>query len=81
MYYFERIHSFRLIYNIKGIEFVFYYPALGPTQPPLQRVQGALSVGQSGQVVEMTTHLCSVPTLKMHGATLPLPHMSSMRGV
>jgi hypothetical protein len=42
--------------------------ALGPTQPPIQWVPGALSRG-----VKLTTHLHLVPRSRMRGAIPPLP--------
>jgi hypothetical protein len=38
--------------------------ALGPTQPPLQWVPGALSLGINGRGVKLTTHLHLVPRSK-----------------
>jgi hypothetical protein len=38
--------------------------ALEPTQPPFQWVPGALSLGQSGRGVKLTTHLQLVPRSK-----------------
>ena len=65
-------------------------PALGPTQPPVQRVPG-LSRGQSGLSVALTTHPHLAPRLKKEyshtytppsgfswvllGWTLPLPYL------
>jgi hypothetical protein len=40
-------------------------PALGPTQPPVQWVPGALSLGvKSGRGVMLTTHPLLVPGLR-----------------
>jgi hypothetical protein len=38
--------------------------ALAPTQPPIQWVLGALSLGESGRGVKLTTHLHLVPRSK-----------------
>jgi hypothetical protein len=43
-------------------------PPLGATQPPIQWLPGALSLG-----VKLTTHLHLVPRSRMHGAISPLP--------
>jgi hypothetical protein len=50
-------------------------PTLRPTQPPIQRVSGALSLG-----VKLTTHLYLVPRSRMRGAIPRLPHTPSWRG-
>jgi hypothetical protein len=42
--------------------------ALGPTQPPIQWVTGALSLG-----VKLTTHINLVPRSRMRGAIPPFP--------
>jgi hypothetical protein len=50
-------------------------PALGPTQPPIQWVPGALSWGYSGRGVKLTTHLLLVPRSKnawSYTSTLPI---------
>jgi len=52
-------------------------PALGPTQPPIQRAAGILPPGQSDRSVKVTTHLYLMMRLRIHGAIPPLPHMSS----
>jgi hypothetical protein len=49
-------------------------PALGPTQPPIQWVPGALSPG-----VKPTTHLQLVPRSRKCGCIHPLPYTSSWR--
>jgi len=46
-------------------------PALGPTQPPIQVVPGALTPG-----VRLTSHIHLVPRLRMRGAVPALPHTS-----
>jgi hypothetical protein len=46
---------------------------MGPNQPPIQWVPGALSLGQNGQGVKLTTHLHLVPRSRMCGAIPPLP--------
>jgi len=47
---------------------------MGPTQPPIQWVRGgALSWGQSGRGVQLTTHLHLEPRSRMSGAIPPLP--------
>jgi len=52
-------------------------PALGPTQPPSKWVPRALSQGQSGRGIKLTTHFHLVPRLRMRGAIPPLLIMSS----
>jgi hypothetical protein len=47
------------------------WQAMGPTQPPIQWVPGALSPGQSGQVMTLTTHLHLVLRSRgLHGVML-----------
>jgi hypothetical protein len=52
-------------------------PALGPTQPPVQWVPGALSLGVNGRVVKLTTHLHLVPRSRMVELYLhsPIPYV------
>jgi hypothetical protein len=45
--------------------------ALGPTQPPIQWVTGAPSLGSSGRGVKLITHLHLVPSSRMRGAIPP----------
>jgi hypothetical protein len=52
-------------------------PVLGPTQPPSAWVPGALSLGQSGQGVELTTHFQLVSRSRICRSVDPLPHTSS----
>jgi hypothetical protein len=54
-------------------------PALGPTQPPIQGVPGALSlrVKRPGREAD---HLHLVARSRMRGAIPPLPNTSSWRG-
>jgi hypothetical protein len=47
-------------------------PTLGPIQPPVRCVPGALSPG-----VKLTTHLHLVLRLRIHGAVPSLPHTYS----
>jgi hypothetical protein len=47
--------------------------ALWPTQPPIQWLPGALSLGVSGRGVKLTTHLHLAPSSGMRGAIPPLP--------
>jgi hypothetical protein len=59
-------------------------PALGPTQPPIQGVTRAVSLGFSGRGVKLTTHLhllprsnnewsyTSTPPKRLHGVVLSL---------
>jgi hypothetical protein len=55
--------------------------ALGPTQPPIQWVTGALSLGgKSGWGVRLTTHLHLLPRSVMRGTMPPLPNTPSWRG-
>jgi hypothetical protein len=49
-------------------------PALGPTQPPVQRVPGVLSPGlKRGRGVTLTTHLHLVPRSRMSRSYTPPP--------
>ena len=57
------LHAFRL--------------ALYPAQPPAHWVQTACSPGQSVLGVKLTNHLLLMPGIRMSGAILPLPHVSS----
>jgi hypothetical protein len=43
-------------------------PALQPTQPPVQWVQGAFSPEESSRGVKLAAHFCLVPKLRMHAA-------------
>jgi len=53
--------------------------ALGPTQFPVQWVPWIFLRGKlAGQVIDHLPHL--VPSLRMSGAILPLPHMPSWHG-
>jgi hypothetical protein len=53
--------------------------ALGPTQPPIQWVQGALSLGgKATGGMKLTTHLHLVPKSRMRGAIPPLPQYAFM---
>jgi len=53
---------------------------LGPTQPPMQWIRGAISLGgKSGRGVKPTTHLNLMPR-SMRGAIPPLPNTLSWRG-
>jgi hypothetical protein len=52
-------------------------PALGPTQPPIQRVPGAFSLGVKRQWREADQSSSSIAEVKNGGAIPPLPHMSS----
>jgi hypothetical protein len=53
-------------------------PALGPTQPPIQWVLGALSLGIKRPGVKLTTHLHLVLRSRMPGAVPPLPQYAIM---
>jgi hypothetical protein len=46
-----------------------FTPALRPTQSPIQWVLEVLSLGLSIWVMKLTTHICLVPRLRIHGAT------------
>jgi hypothetical protein len=48
-------------------------PALGPTQPPIQWVPGALSLGVKRRGVKLTTHLHLTPRSRMRGTVHALP--------
>jgi hypothetical protein len=52
-------------------------PALGPTQPPIQWVPGALSTGVKRLGRELTSHNHVVPRSRKSEAVPPLPHTSS----
>jgi hypothetical protein len=52
-------------------------PALGSTQLPIQWVPGALSPGQSGRGLKLTTHLQLVRRSRKYGSTHPLPRTPS----
>jgi hypothetical protein len=45
--------------------FTAFMPALGPTQPPIQRIPVALSSGLSGRDVKLTIHFHLVPKSRM----------------
>jgi hypothetical protein len=47
--------------------------ALGPIQPPIQWVLGALSLGVKWPGMKLTTHLHIVPRSRMCGAIPPFP--------
>jgi hypothetical protein len=52
--------------------------ALGPTQPPIQWVRGALSLAVNGRGVKLTTHFHLVRGQRMSGAIPPLPQYAFM---
>jgi hypothetical protein len=54
---------------------ITYRTALGPTQPPIQWVPGALPCGRG---VKLPTHLHLVPRSRMRGAIPPLPQYAFM---
>jgi hypothetical protein len=58
------------VYAFSCLRILFWF---GPTQPSIQRVPGALSVGQSGRGVKLTTHLHLSPGLRMRGDIPPYP--------
>jgi hypothetical protein len=51
--------------------------ALGPTQPPILWISGALSPGIKLLGVKVTTHFHLVLRLRIFAAIPPLPHISS----
>jgi hypothetical protein len=56
---------------------IFLFPtvpetALEPTQPPIQWVSVALSLGESGWAVKLTTHFHLVVRSRMRGAIPPI---------
>jgi hypothetical protein len=57
--------------------FAVFRLALGCTQPPIQWVQEALSLGIKGQGCEADHTPPSSAKVKNGGAILPLPHTSS----
>jgi hypothetical protein len=69
-----------LCYNFIGF-FTCYIcrPVLGPTQPPIQWVLGALSLGVKRPGQKLTTHLCLVPGIRMSGAKPLFRHTCSCR--
>jgi hypothetical protein len=52
--------------------------ALGPTQPPIQWVPGALTLGYSSRGVKLTIHLHVVLRSRMRGAIPPLTQYAFM---
>jgi len=58
-----------------------FKPALGPIQPPLQQVPGALTSGEGGSCrgVKVTSHLHLILRSRMRGAIPPLPNTSKWR--
>jgi hypothetical protein len=52
-------------------------PALGPTQPPIQWVLGAHSLGVKRLECEIDHSPLSSAKIKNGGAIPPIPHMSS----
>jgi hypothetical protein len=55
---------FRFLVVARTRDFLFYTaprPALGPRQPPIQWVPRALSPGERGRIVKLTTHIYLVP--------------------
>jgi hypothetical protein len=55
-------------------------PALGPTQPPIQLVQGTLSLGVKRPKREADHSPSSSAEVKIRGAITPLPHTPSWHG-
>jgi hypothetical protein len=48
--------------KVKNVLFsTLFRPVLGPTEAPIEWVPGALSQGESGQGIKLTTHLQPVP--------------------
>jgi hypothetical protein len=72
------------VYGMTAICFFIFAAAsrqaLGPTQPPIQRVPRAVSLGIKQLGVKLTTHLRLVPRLTLHEAISPLLHTFSWRG-
>jgi hypothetical protein len=54
-------------------------PAPVSTQPPIQRVLGALSLGIKRPGVKLTTHVQLLPRSRKCGSIHPLPHKPSWR--
>jgi len=44
-----------------------------PTQPPIQGVSGFVSPVKRGRILKLTTHLYSVPRLRIRGTICPFP--------
>jgi hypothetical protein len=55
-------------------------PALGLSPPSIQWVPWALSLGESGWGMKLTTHLHLVPRSKMYAVIPPFPSMPSWHG-
>jgi hypothetical protein len=55
-------------------------PALGPTQPPIEWIPGAISPGVKRPGSEADHSSPSSAEVKNGGAIPPLPHMSSWHG-
>jgi hypothetical protein len=56
---------------------MLFRPAWGPTQPPIQWVPGALSLGVKRPGREAATHLQLVPRSRIRASIHPLAHTSS----
>jgi hypothetical protein len=54
-------------------------PALGSTQPSIHWLPWAVSPGLSGSGVKLTTHLHTMPRIRIRGYIHPFPHTSSWR--
>jgi hypothetical protein len=54
--------------------------AVGPTQPPIQWVSRALSLGESGSGVKLINPLHLMPRSRICGVIPPLPSIPSWRG-
>jgi hypothetical protein len=51
--------------------------ALRPTEPPIQRIPGALSQGVKGKRCELTSPFQLMPRTRKRGSLHPLPQISS----
>jgi hypothetical protein len=66
--------------NVFCLFTTMFRSALGPTQPPIQWVPGALSLGVTRPRLEADHSPPSTAEVKMRGAIAPFPHTSLWRG-
>jgi len=65
--HFNPVHTYRVVCSSVILFTTAFRTALGPTQPPIQWVSGAASLGYSGRGVKLTTQFYLVPKLRMSG--------------